>query len=164
MIHLQDAIRQLTANAEAIRALVQTFSAEQAPWKPDPDTWSLKDVLEHLYNEERIDFRRHLKGMFGESLPPREYIHVEDSRQALTDFMAEREASIAWLAALDSPDWEATTELRFGPSETLTLSAGDMLVSWVEHDILHMRQLVELMHGWNEKQATPYSVRYAGEW
>jgi hypothetical protein len=50
MTHLQDAIHQLTANAEAIRALVQTFSAEQAPWKPDPDTWSLKDVLEHLYN------------------------------------------------------------------------------------------------------------------
>jgi uncharacterized damage-inducible protein DinB len=164
MIHLQDAIRQLTANAEAIRALVQTFSVEQAQWKPDPDTWALKDVMEHLYNEERIDFRRHLKGMFGEPLPPREYVHVEDSQQALAGLMAEREASIAWLSTLDSPDWEVTTDLRFGPSKTITLSAGDMLVSWVEHDILHMRQLVELMHGWNERQASPYSVRYAGGW
>jgi hypothetical protein len=164
MIHLQEAIRQLAANAEAIRALVQTFSAEQAPWKPDPDTWSLKEVMEHLYNEERGDFRRYLKGMFGEPLPPREHIRVEDSVQALANFLAEREASIAWLAALDSPDWEATTQLRFGPSETLTLSAGDMLVSWLEHDILHMRQLVELMHAWNERQADPYSVQYAGGW
>ena len=46
----------------------------------------------------------------------------------------------------------------------MTLSAGDMLVSWVEHDILHLRQMVELMHGWNVKRASPYSVQYAGGW
>jgi hypothetical protein len=39
-----------------------------------------------------------------------------------------------------------------------------MLVSWVEHDILHLRQLGELMHGWNEQQTAPYSVQYAGGW
>ncbi|MFH1085349.1 MAG: DinB family protein [Chloroflexota bacterium] len=164
MLNLQDSIRQLASNAEAIRALAQTFSDEQAQWKPSPDIWALKEVMRHLYNEERGDFRWHLKTMRGESPPPRQHVAVEDSRQALAGFLAERETSLAWLAALEAPDWEVTTELRFGPSETITLSAGDMLVSWVEHDILHLRQMVELMHAWNEQQAAPYSVRYAGGW
>ena len=84
--------------------------------------------------------------------------------------MAERGASTAWLATLQAPDraapdWDTTIQLRFGPSEeTATFSAGDMLVSWVEHDVLHLRQLVELLHAWNERQAAPYSVDYAGGW
>jgi hypothetical protein len=60
MLNLQEIIRQLTGNAVAIRALAQTFADEQAQWKPSPETWSLKEVLEHLDNEERGDFRRHL--------------------------------------------------------------------------------------------------------
>ena len=164
MIHLQEIIRQLAGNAEAIRALAQTFSAEQARWKPDANAWAMKEVMEHLYNEERSDFRWHLKAMFGGPLQPRERIPVENHGRALGGFLAEREDSIAWLAALDAPDWEVTTTLRFGPSETRTLNAGDMLVAWVEHDFLHMRQLVELMHGWHEQQSSPCSVWYAGEW
>jgi len=164
MLDLQELIRQLASNAQAVRALAQTFSDEQAQWKPGPETWSLKEVLEHLYNEERGDFRRHLKGMFEGTQPPRGHVSVESYHQALEGFLTEREASVAWLSALGSPDWEVTTTLRFGPSETMTLSAGDMLVSWVEHDILHLRQMVELMHGWNEKRASPYSVQYAGGW
>ena len=54
---------------------------------------------------------------------------------------------MAYLSALQAPDWDRGEKtFRFGPSETMTLSAGDMLVSWVEHDILHLRQMVELMH------------------
>jgi hypothetical protein len=46
----------------------------------------------------------------------------------------------------------------------LVLSAGDVLVSWVAHDFLHIRQLNEVLYAWNEKQASPYSVQYAGGW
>lgn len=164
MIDLLEAIRQLTANAEAIRALAQAFPVEQAHWKPSPDTWAMKDVLEHLYNEERLDFRRHLKKMWGDPPPPMEHISLADSRQALDAFLAERKDSIAWLSTLEAPDWDVTKQIHFGPSKVMTISTGDLLVSWVEHDILHLRQMVELMHAWNEQQASPYSVWYAGEW
>jgi len=169
-MNLQDAIRQLTRNAEAIRALAGAFSDEHARWKPDADSWCMQEVLEHLYNEERGDFRRHLKTILGEPQPPCKYKRVDDPRQALEGLMAERAASTAWLATLQAPDraapdWDTTIQLRFGPSEeTATFSAGDMLVSWVEHDVLHLRQLVELLHAWNERQAAPYSVDYAGGW
>ena len=60
MISIEKIIRQLSDNAEAMRALVQPVSDEQAQWQPNPQTWSMKKVMEHVYNEERIDFRKHM--------------------------------------------------------------------------------------------------------
>jgi uncharacterized damage-inducible protein DinB len=164
MIDLPEIIRKLASQGEAISALTQTFSDEQTTFKPGPETWALKDVMEHLYNEERMDFRRHLRGIFGEPSQPPKRVSVESARQGLDAFLAERQASVAWLKTLEAPDWDATTELRFGPSETMTISAEDMLVGWVEHDILHLRQIVELMHACNERQGSPLAVTYAGGW
>jgi hypothetical protein len=67
--------------------------------------------------------------MFGEPQPHEQRIALETCRQALEGFIEERQASIAYLSALESPDWGVAKEFRFGPSETLTLSAGDLLVS-----------------------------------
>jgi uncharacterized damage-inducible protein DinB len=171
MIDLHETVRQLTANAEAMRALVQIVSDEQAQWQPAQETWSMKQVMEHIYNEERIDFRKILKRMLNVAPPPgkpsqhEEYVIVESCRQALDGFLIEREASIQWLLALESPDWKVTSQWRFGPTgDVTTFSAGDVLLSWVEHDILHLRQIIELQHAWHERQAPPYSLMYAGGW
>jgi hypothetical protein len=155
--------RQLAGNAEAIRGLLTTCSDAQARWKPDPESWSIQQLLEHLYNEERIDFRKHLREWDSSPLPE-QYIPVADWRQALERFLLEREASVAWLNSLEWPDWDATKQFHFGPSETITFSAAEMLVSWVDHDFLHLRQIVALLHFWHEQQVAPYSVRYAGRW
>jgi uncharacterized damage-inducible protein DinB len=171
MINKEEILRQMDSNAEAIRALLQTISDEQARWKPDPETWSMQEVMEHIYNEERIDFRKHLKEMFSDPPQPwgrfrqEEYIAVENCLQALEAFLDERKASIAWLKSLVSPDWGITSQATFSfDSDTLVLSAGDVLVSWVAHDYLHMRQMNELTYAWNEKLASPFSVEYAGGW
>ena len=171
MINIEEIIHQLTGNAEVMRTLVQTFSDEQAQWKPNPETWSMKEVMEHVYNEERLDFRKHLKEMLNDPPQPwgefrqAEYVSVEDCRQALEGFLSEREASVAWLMTLESPGWDMKVQGSFGSlPEMITISAGDVLVAWVEHDFLHMRQMVELLHAWHEKQAFPYSIRYAGRW
>ena len=171
MITLEDVIRRMRGNAEATRALVGTISDEQAHWKPDADTWSMKEVMEHVYNEERIDFRKHLREMLSDppqpwgKWNPQEYVKVESCRQALESFLAEREVSIAWLQELGSPDWNLESRASFGPAgEELVLKFGDVLVSWVAHDFLHLRQMNELLFAWNEKQAAPYSVQYAGGW
>ena len=171
MMDIPEITRRLTENAEAMRVLVQNVSAGQAQWKPDPKTWCLREVMEHIYNEERIDFRKHLKEIL--SVPPRPWqnfrredaISVESCRQALEGFLDERKASIEWLESLQSPDWAARSPATPGGSgEGPVLSAGDVLVSWVAHDYLHIRQINELLFAWNEKQAKPYSVQYAGDW
>ena len=170
MIKLHQFINQLVVNAQAIRHLTESVSDEQAQWKPDPETWSLQEVMEHLYYEESMDFRKHLMEMFSEPpLPwgsnnPADYVKVESLQQALEDFLSERNASIDWLEVLKNPDWEAASKASFGLEEELVLRAGDVLTSWVAHDFLHLRQINELLYAWNQKQADPYSVQYAGGW
>ncbi len=170
MINISEIIRQLTSDAQAIRALTQTISDEQAQWKPNAETWCMQEVMEHVYNEERLDFRQHLKEMLNDPPQPwgafhQEYIHVQSCRQALESFLTEREASIAWLKALGSVNWKVSSTTSFGTSgNVVTLSAGDVLVSWIDHDFLHLRQMIELHHAWTEKQASPFSVQYAGGW
>jgi len=44
------------------------------------------------------------------------------------------------------------------------MKAGDMLASWVAHDGLHIRQLVELRRARTETLANPYFIGYAGDW
>jgi len=170
MIHMDEILHRLAKNAEAIRALVSSLSEEQAQWKPDPDNWSMKEVMAHVYNEERVDFRQHLKEMLSVPQQPwgglqQEWLTVESCQQALEGFLRERETSIAWLKGLPGADWEITLSASFGPSnDTITLSAGDVLTSWVEHDYLHLRQMIEVLHAWNVKQSEPYAVDYAGGW
>ena len=165
MIDLNEILRQLRANAAAIQAFTQTIPEAQAHWKPDEETWSMTEVMGHVYNEERVDFRRHLQELFSD--PPRswcgipmEWLPVSSCRQALDDFLVERKESLAWLEQLVAPDWTRKMPAPWGGE----ISAGDLLFSWVAHDHLHLRQMNELAYAWNEKQAAPHSVEYAGGW
>jgi hypothetical protein len=170
MIKIEKVIKQLRVNAEIVRSLVQPISDEQANWKPDKETWNMKEVMEHVYNEERIDFRKHLKEMFSDPPQPwgafrhQELISVGSCHQALESFLMERESSLEWLQSLDAPEWHVESQATFGLEEVLNLKAGDVLGSWVAHDFLHIRQMNELLYAWNVQQISPYSVRYAGDW
>ncbi len=74
-------------------------------------------------------------------------------------FLSERERSILWLGSLKEPNWDATIDFEWG-----SLSAGDLLSSWLAHDLLHLRQLIELRYALTLKGSIPYRVKYAGEW
>jgi hypothetical protein len=50
-------ISQMANNAQRIRALAEGVSREQARWKPDPDSWSILEVINHMRDVEREDFR-----------------------------------------------------------------------------------------------------------
>jgi hypothetical protein len=127
-------------------------------------------VVCHLLDEEREDFRVRLDYTLhrpGEPWPPidpagwvlaREY-NQQDLGISLDAFLSEREASVAWLRKLHAPNWAVNYEAPWGP-----ISAGDLLASWIGHDLLHMRQLVELHWAYAAAQLEPYSTRYAGEW
>ena len=54
------AIQELTHNAEAVERLARHASDQQARWKPAPEEWSLLEAINHLYDEERSDFRLRL--------------------------------------------------------------------------------------------------------
>ena len=163
-------LTQMTANAERIRLFAQGVSDEQARWKPAPDSWSVLEVINHLYDEEREDFRVRLDIFLhrpAEPLPPidpqgwvtaRNY-NERDLAESLNNFLAEREPTLTWLRSLTAPNFETVYTSTFG-----SMSAGDMFAAMVAHDLLHLRQLVELHWAYTAKQLAPYQGDYAGDW
>jgi len=161
---------RFTRNAESIRSMIEGISDEQAHWKPDPDSWSILEVINHLYDEEKEDFWVRLDIILhkpDQPWPPidpagwvveRQY-NQRQLQESLDNFLRERQASIRWLSGLTSPDWEATYAAPFGK-----IKAGDMFSSWVAHDLLHMRQLVELHWAYTMNLSKPYRLDYAGSW
>ena len=83
-----------------------------------------------------------------------------DLPTALARFVAARAASLAWLESLPSPDW--TTESTH--PRGFTLRAGDLLTSWLAHDIIHIRQIDRLHRAWLVEVLSDFSTEYAGPW
>jgi hypothetical protein len=161
---------QFQYQGKAIVVLASGLTSEQARWKPEPASWSVLEVLNHLVDEEVLDFRRHLDHILYSSdepwaeIDPQGWVtekkyNKRDLEGTLANFQKEREASIAWLGKLDDPDWKAEVSFPWGE-----IAAGDMLASWLAHDLLHLRQLVELRYALTAEASQPYGVRYAGEW
>lgn len=165
---------QLGAHLGAITALLVGVSDDRARWKPDPSQWSMLEVVNHLADEEVEDFRRRLDlTLFhpGEPWPgidPQEWVVRRAYNQrrlpeSLRRFVAERERSIEWLRTLGRVDLDAAcTHPKLGE-----IRAGDLLVSWLAHDLIHIRQLTRLHYRWLERsaalaQSPPYRLDYAG--
>jgi hypothetical protein len=157
-------------NAERIHLLAQSVSAQQARWKPDAASWSILEVINHLDDEEREDFRVRLDIILHQPDQPWPPIDPEgwvqersynerDLDTSIRNFLAERQRSIVWLGNLASPNWDARYEAAFG-----SVQAGDMLAAWVTHDQLHLRQLIELHRAYTVQLVAPYRVDYAGPW
>lgn len=169
-IDLAELIARLASNASAIDTLVKDLSPEQLTWRPAPDAWSVLMLLCHLIDEEREDFRIRLDYMMhrpGEKLPPtdpegwarsRGY-NERDPRSVLAEYLAERRRSTEWLAALHEPDWDRTYQFS-----SRSVAAGDILLAWLAHDYLHMRQLVKLLYDYSAQRWQPYENGYAGTW
>lgn len=162
---------QLRLNGELIREIVAGIPADQAQKKPSPKDWSVLEVVNHLYDEEREDFRQRLDYLLhrpGEAWPPidpagwvtaRKY-NERELASSLQNFLDERQKSLAWLSGLTDPNLE-TFEMHPAAGK---FHAGDMLAAWIAHDVLHLRQLVELKYFLVGELVRPYSPQYAGDW
>lgn len=163
--------RQLTQQAQTIRTLVEQATQEQARWKPNAEEWSILEVINHLYDEEREDFRQRIDYLLhkpGEGPPPidpqgwvttRAY-NERELIPSLQNFLHERDESVAWLHNLCAPNWSAS----YSHPEGFTLTAYDLLVNWAAHDLLHLRQLIALHYAWHQTQIGDSSLAYAGDW
>ncbi|MCP4196903.1 MAG: DinB family protein [Proteobacteria bacterium] len=169
-MNLERYILQLPDQAQVIQSLCRNIPDEQARWKPDPGSWSILEVINHLLDEEREDFRVRLDIMLHHpeqpwpAIDPAGWVLARRYNQRLLSesldaFMQERQASLKWLAQLSNPNWQAVTQAPWGP-----IRAGDMLAAWVAHDLLHTRQLVELRWAYTTSAVLPFRVNYAGDW
>jgi len=165
------AAERLAAQAQVIAALVADVDEEAAHWRPAADAWSMVEVLGHLYDEEHADFRTRLDLTLHQPeadwppIDPQGWVTARayNSRalaDALADFLAERERSLAWLRGLGELNLASEhRHPRFG-----SMAAGELLAAWLAHDCLHIRQLNEIRYAWLAAHAAPYAVDYAGDW
>ena len=161
-------IDSLEKSGDKIRIMLENVSDEQARWKPAPEKWSILEVVNHLYDEERDDFRKRIDltlyspdedwpGIDPEKWAMEREYNKRDFTDSLNKFFAERYKSIEWLRALNDPDWDQIYQHPvIGP-----LSAADLLAAWAAHDYLHLRQLAGLWAGYLNVMAEPHSTKYA---
>ena len=163
-------IKRLALNRGVFESLLRDVTAEQAAWKPSPEKWSMLEVVNHLYDEEREDFRARLELTLKDPTEPWPAIDPQDwvvarkysereLASSLDNFLSEREKSLAWLNGLTAPRWENRHEVS-GRVRT----AGDLLASWLAHDFLHIRQLTRLHWQYIGVIAAPYETAYGGPW
>jgi len=163
--------QELVLSTDMIRGLLAGISQEEAQVKRGRGSWSILEVICHLYDEEREDFREHLDFILHRqdkdewhSIAPQTWAKLRKYNQqnfktVQRKLFYEREKSLAWLRSLKNADWYITYQSQWG-----TMTAGDMFTSWVAHDNLHIRQLVELRRAYIERITKPYHIQYAGEW
>jgi uncharacterized damage-inducible protein DinB len=159
----------LSANSDVFKSLIQCVSDEQARWKPGKDRWSILEVINHLYDEEREDFRQRLQLVLDDADQPWPAIDPEgwvvqrrynerNLRESLRNFIEERENSLFWLRKQDSPNWQATHHHpQMGP-----MSAELILANWLAHDLFHIRQLTDLHYAYLCERVKPISLDYSG--
>jgi hypothetical protein len=162
-------IAHLQTHSDVFKSLFVNLSEEQTRWKPTPDRWSLLEVVNHLYDEEREDFRQRLRLVLNDpdapwpAIDPEGWVtqrayNQQNPEESLQKFLAERAASLTWLRELKSPDWRVNHHHpKMGP-----LSAELLLANWLAHDLFHIRQINALHFAYLCRQAAPVSLAYSG--
>jgi hypothetical protein len=161
---------ELARNREVFRSLLAGLPEGLYTWRPAPGKWNLLEIVCHLHDEERDDFRARTRSVLEDPDRPLEPIDPvgwveargyaqQDFEAMLNNWMDERSASLDWLRSLASPDWTgACLHPKLG-----RLSAGTFLSNWLAHDYLHIRQIIRLKYQYLQRQ-TGESLDYAGAW
>ena len=168
---LQRMISSLEDTGTAIWSLLAKVNDEDARWKPPSQNWSLLEIACHLVDEEKEDFRQRIELTLADCNQPWPPINPEmwavdrnynqqDFAKKVAEFVSERSKSVAWLKGLEEPDWY----LAYEHPHLGKIRAGDLLVSWVAHDQLHVRQIAKRKYEMINRDAGSFSFDYAGEW
>ena len=103
--------QELRNSTEMINTLLLGISQEEAQFKPTPETWSILEVICHLYDEEREDFREHLDFILHRQdeeyhvIDPKAWVkerlyNEQDFEEMQDKFFSERQKSLEWLKGL----------------------------------------------------------------
>ena len=163
-------IHLLAANKAVFKALLHDVPPPLITWKPGPGDWCLLEIVCHLYDEEREDFRARVKSTLNDPTQPwptadpqtwvtsRRYLE-QDYQEKLAGFLDERAKSIDWLRGLENPVWEN----EFHHEKVGPVTAQALLENWLAHDYLHVRQINRRKYGFLQSHCGD-DLRYAGDW
>ena len=167
---LNFSIQELTRNREIFKSFFENVEERMYLWKPGPEKWCLLEIVCHLHDEEREDFRARVKHTLenpGLPMPPidpvgwvtqRKYIE-QDYNAMLQKFLNERIDSVDWLKNLKQPQWENV----YKHPQLGDLTAGMFLSNWIAHDYLHFRQITRTKYLYLQNLMS-LDLSYAGKW
>ena len=143
-----DIVRALETQHADIHALLERVTDARAAESPAPGEWSIKQVVAHLSDAERLFAFRALWFARGEQaelpgMEPNPWVELSDSNaRALSDLLAEfdhvRAASIALFANLDAAAWD-----RRGIASGAVMSVRALAWIVAGHELHHNRSLRE---------------------
>ena len=143
-----DIVHTLQSQHAAIHTLLKNTTDAQASAHPAPSEWSIKEVVAHLSDAERLFAFRALWFARGEqsALPgmePNPWVALSDANaRPISDLLAEfdhvRAASIALFANLDAPAWQ-----RRGIASDNVISVRALAWIIAGHELHHNRSLRE---------------------
>jgi hypothetical protein len=167
---LQYIINAFSTNKEIFFSLLDKAGKDEYLWRQEPDKWCLLEIVCHLFDEEREDFRTRLKSVLNDpkdSFSPinpvgwvseRKYLEQHYSNK-LNTFLDERDNSLKWLKSLSSPNWQN----RYQHPQIGLMSAKMILSNWLAHDYLHIRQIIKIKFDYLKHQSGE-NLKYAGNW
>ena len=163
-------IDELERNKLLFNNLLTEIPSEEYLWKTNTKKWCILEIICHLLDEEREDFRKRTKHILenkNEEFDPidpvgwvqkRNYL-AKDYDAVLQEFLVERNESIKWLNSLENPKWKNEHH-----HPTIGSMSGKLIMAnWLAHDYLHLRQIIRVKFDYL-KQHTKESLSYAGEW
>ena len=148
---IEDAMRELTSQRAAVVARLSKLSEEQAAFRYEPGKWSIKELINHLSDAERVFAYRMLRIGRGDQTPlpgfeENDYARAaqSDRRQfseVLAEWSAVRAATMALAASLPDADWA-----NVGTSNGAPISARALLYIVLGHTEHHMAVLADRYH------------------
>ena len=141
-------LRQLTAN----------LADEALDFHPEPDSWSIREILAHLVDDEMYVMRTRMERIIKEDTPllaPHDekkwYATRNTTRDQLTelldDFAIQRAASLGMLRMLRESDWQRQGQ----QPEYGIFTAETWLGHWVAHDSVHIEQISRIVEAYETR-------------
>ena len=163
-------IQHLDANLLVFQSLLAGKEPDEYHFRPDEKSWSILEIICHLYDEEREDFKTRVKNtLISPHLQPpsinpqgwvieRKYAE-QNYEKKLEAFLDERKDSIRWLKTLGNAPWDNIYEHPLAGK----ISAYAFLANWLAHDYHHIRQINRRMYEYL-KNKSGENLAYAGDW
>lgn len=143
---------EMRGNMGALFGLLSEVKAHQWQQHPDPEEWSIIQIVCHLLESEEKVQQPRLKHILNEDNPflvspqpppgPREAIPCDtNGLPAARCFLRLRQETLAWLAQLDEADWQRPARHSiFGNTNLL-----EMAHFTAQHDRLHINQICQTL-------------------
>ncbi len=165
---LSEAIRVLSVTPATLRALLENLPDGWLDFKEAAEAWSPRTVLVHLIQSERTNWIPRIKVILSDDpvrrFPPFQQLEEGQVQRApigelLAQFEGSRRESLSTLANSGIRPGDYTREALHPALGTVNL--GQLLATWVVHDLNHLGQIVKSLSKRYTQAVGPWRVNLA---